>query len=104
MKSRHLVLLGNCVLLAGCASVPGETVTSGGLQRDVRDRVLAAAKGADPQCRQQKVINTEVLELHGDGKVSDERWSVDQCGRRIHYRVSFPPAGKGSGFVVRQER
>lgn len=92
------------MLLAGCASIPGETLTSGGLQRDVRDRVLAAAKSAEPQCRQQKIINTEVIELHGDGKVSEERWSVDQCGRRSDYRVSLPPAGRGSAFSVRREK
>jgi hypothetical protein len=94
-------------MLPACSSVPGETMSSGGMQRDVRDRVIAMARAADPQCRQQKIINTEMLEVHPDGKSAEELWTVEQCGRRVDYVVSFPPrraAGKSLGFSVRPQR
>ena len=90
--------------LSGCMPVPGETLTSGGLQRDIRARVLTLAGAAQPACRQQTVINTEVLELHPDGKVAAERWTVDGCGDRLHYRVDVAPSARGGGFVAREER
>jgi hypothetical protein len=94
-----------CALtLSGCMPVPGETLTSGGLQRDIRARVLTLAGAARPACRRQSVLNTEVLELHPDGKVAAERWTVDRCGDRAHYRVDIAPRARGGNFVVREER
>lgn len=83
--------------------MPGETLTSGALQREVKARVLSLAAGARRECKQYTVSNTEVLELHPDGKVSTERWTVDRCGERVHYRVNLPPARGGSSFVVSPE-
>jgi hypothetical protein len=96
-------LLVGAVLVA-CTTVPGETLTSGGLQRDIKTRVLTLAVSTNPQCKRQNVIGTEVLELHPDGKVSTERWTVDQCGQRMNYRVTLPPSRRGSNFLVREER
>src|ERR1700694_3465666 len=90
--------------VAGCAHVPGETLTSGGLQREVRTRVLSLAETAKPECRRNSIVNTEVLELYPDGKVSVERWSVDRCGERVHYRVQLPPSARTSTFNVSRER
>ena len=92
------------VLFVGCAHVPGETLTSWSLKRQVSERVLAQASIAAPQCRQQKISNTEIAEVHSDGKPALEIWTVEQCGRRSHYRVYFPPTGRGSGFSVQAER
>jgi hypothetical protein len=97
-------VLAGAVMLSGCASVPGETLAGEGLKRSVRDRVLTLARGTDPQCKQQKLSNTEVLEVHRDGKAAEERWTVEQCGQRLHYVVSFPPAPRASSFSVRPER
>ena len=88
------------LFVTSCATVPGETLTSWRLKREVSERVLAQASSAAPQCRQQKITNTEIVEVHPDGKPALELWTVDQCGRRSHYRVYFPPAGRGSGFSV----
>ena len=90
--------------LGSCATVPGETVTSWRLKREVSDRVLSQASSAAPQCTQQKITNTEIVELHPDGKPSAERWTLDQCGRRRHYLVYFPPTGRGAGFSVQAEK
>jgi hypothetical protein len=89
--------------LAACTSVPGETLTSGGRQRDIAERVLAQSARANPQCKQRRIADTEVVELHPDAKPAVERWSVEECGRRVHYRVTLPPTGKGSAFSVRAE-
>lgn len=92
------------LLLAGCAGVPGETLAPEGLQRNIRDRILVLARAADPQCKNPKVSTTEVLEVHRDGKAAEERWTVEQCGRRVHYVVTFPSTPRGSNFSVRLEK
>ena len=92
------------LFVTSCAHVPGETLTSWRMKREVSERVLAQASSAAPQCKQQKIVNTEILEVHPDGKPALELWTVDQCGRRSHYRVYFPPSGRGSGFSVQAER
>jgi hypothetical protein len=90
-------------VLSACGSVPGETLASGGVRRDVSRRVLADATAAAPACRNQRVADTEVVEVHPDGKVAAERWTVEQCGTRVHYRVVFPAAGKATPLQVRRE-
>ena len=104
LMSAMSAVLAGLLMMSGCASVPGETLASEGLKRSVRDRVFILARSADPQCRQQKVVNTEVLEVHRDGKAAEERWTVEQCGQRLNYVVSFPPAPRASSFSVRPER
>jgi len=73
-----------------------------GVQREVRDRVLASAKAADPQCKNTRVATTEVVDVHSDGRSSAERWVVESCARRFNYVVTFP-VKKGPGFSVREE-
>ena len=102
--TRIFVLLLIGIAPVACTSVPGETLTSGGLQRDIKTRVLTLAASTSPQCKRQTIVGTEVLELHPDGKVSAERWTVDQCGQRVNYRVSLPPSGRGANFLVREDR
>jgi hypothetical protein len=91
-----------CVL-AACSSVPGETLASGGVRREVTHRVLALSNAAAPDCKSQRIADTEVVELHPDGKVAVERWTVEQCGTRAHYKVLFPAAGKATPVGVRAE-
>jgi hypothetical protein len=42
-------------LLGGCGSVPGETLASGGVRRDVTRRILAQANAAEPTCKNQRI-------------------------------------------------
>jgi hypothetical protein len=96
-----------CLMALGataCAHVPGETLTSGGLQRDIKARVLSLADVAKPECKRNSIVNTEVLELFPGGKVSLERWSVDRCGQRKAYQVHLPASAHGSTFTVSPER
>ena len=92
--------------LTGCSSVPGETTASLILQRDVRERVLAQARQAEPGCRQPKVSTTEMLEVRSDGQSAEELWTVEACGRRLDYIVLFPPkrTGIAGAFSVRPAR
>jgi len=96
-----LSALAAALLLSGCAGVPGETLAGSGVQRNIRDRILVLARTADPQCKNPKISATEVLEVHRDGKSAEERWTVEQCGRRIHHLVVFPPAPHNANFSVR---
>ena len=102
---RSLVaIIATSLLLAGCTSVPGETLSSGSRMRDISDRVLGLAKAKRPDCRQQKIADTEVVDLHPDGKPAAELWVVDQCGQRVRYVVTFPPTGRGTGFLVQEQK
>ena len=106
LKRRLIVaMLAGAVAAAvsACASVPGETLASGAVGRDVTRRVLADANAAAPTCRSQRIADTEVLEVHPDGKVAAERWTVEQCGTRLHYRVTFPAAGKATPVQIRRD-
>ena len=102
LQAAWLVSAAAAVFTLGCSSIPGETLASRSQQREVLARVLSLARQSDPQCKQQSVANTEVLDVHGDGRPAEERWTVEQCGRRIDYIVSFPPK-KGPSFSVRPE-
>ena len=99
-------LISSCAaaaLISACTTVPGESAAPRGVQREVRERVLTLARAADTQCRQPKVSTTELLDVHPDARPMAELWTVEVCGRRINYVVSFP-AKKGPGFSVREER
>lgn len=78
-------------------------MASSSVQREVRDRVLTLARNADPQCKQQKVATTEIVEVHPDGRSAEELWTVQQCGARLNYIVTFP-LRRGASFSARQER
>ena len=95
-----------CALFLGaCAVMPGETLAPRGLHGDIRDRIYAHARSIEPQCREQKIVNTEVLELHPGGQVAEERWTLENCRRKLVYVVSYPPTPKAGGrFQVQPER
>ena len=89
--------------LSACGSVPGETLASGSVRRDVSRRLLSQANAAVPACKNQRISDTEVVEVHPDGKVAMERWTVEQCGSRSHYRVLFPPSGNAGQVQIRAD-
>jgi hypothetical protein len=87
---RILCVAVAAVSFAGCASVPGETLAPMSVRRDVSARVLDQAGREKPDCRRLKIVDTEVLEVHADGKVAVERWTVDRCDERVGFRVGYP--------------
>ena len=103
-RQRLSLLAAAASLVAvGCVSVPGETLAPYGTKREVSNRLLAEAARARPTCRQARIVDTEVLELHGNGKVASERWTAEQCGERVHYRVTYPAKGNTSAVLVKAE-
>jgi hypothetical protein len=89
---------------AGCATIPGESLAPSSTQREIRNRLFADGRNVNAQCRQQKILNTEVLDLHPTGSVAEERWTLENCGQRLTYVVSFPASARGAKFQVRPER
>jgi hypothetical protein len=93
----------SAILLAACANIPGETLAPRGLHGEIRDRIYSHARGVDPQCRQQQITNTEIVELHPAGQVAEERWTLENCGRKLVYIVSYPSRATNVRFQVRPE-
>lgn len=93
------------LFVTACGSIPGETLAPPGMHGEISERIYAHARSIDPQCRQQKIANTEVTEVHPSGHVAEERWLLENCGRRLFYVVSYPrrPTG-GARFQVTPER
>jgi hypothetical protein len=88
-----------------CVHVPGETTASRLQQREVRDRLMTMARTVDPQCRNPQITGTEILDVHRDGRSAEELWTVDQCGRRLRYVVTFPVKPSAPHhFSVREDR
>jgi hypothetical protein len=102
-RSTVALLLLAAGAVSSCSSVPGETLAPWGVRRDVASRVLEHASQAQPACRNPRIVDTEVVELHGDGKVALERWVVERCGSRVNYRVTFPSGTKATTPMVRPE-
>jgi hypothetical protein len=98
---RILCIAAAAATLAGCASVPGETLASASVRRDVSAKVLDQAAQGKPDCKRAKIVDTEVLEVHPDGKVAAERWTVERCDQRIGFRVGYP--AKTGAVSVRRE-
>jgi hypothetical protein len=94
------------LLIGACTNIPGETLAPHGLHGEIRDRIYAHARSIDPQCRQQKIANTEVVELHPAGKVAVERWTLENCREKLGYIVSYPARATAGGaqFQVQPER
>jgi hypothetical protein len=71
------------------------------VRRDVSAKVLDQAGQGTPACKRVKIVDTEVLEVHPDGKVAAERWTVDRCDTRIAFRVGYP--AKAGPVSVKRE-
>ena len=66
------------------------------LQAHVAKSVLLydAALGGD--CYNRKVVKATAITTSPSGHAIAERWSVDQCGKVVDYRVNYTPDGLGS--------
>ena len=96
---RVLGLIGwLCVAAIGAsafARVPDETGASKVLQRDVSRFIVILDTAADTACKHRKIVNTQVIEVHPTGKSGVERWTVNRCGKLVHYRVTFTSSPRG---------
>ena len=100
--SRGLRLLSSVLLLCGCASdpppAPGNTGADANLQRDIRRIINILEMTSEPRCDSFTIVDTE---LAGLGR---ELWTVERCGERIVYLVTFLPGRAGAANLsVRRE-
>ena len=98
-------LVAGGLLFAGCQTVPGRTVASPTLQRDVTQMIMAIDGGQDAGCRQRKIVNTEVVSVNPGARSGVERWTLDRCGTLVNYRVMFTASPRGgTDFGVQLEK
>jgi hypothetical protein len=96
-------LLTFCIilLLIGCASdppVPGNTDADENLRRDIRRIINILEMTSEPRCDAFTIVNTERAGL------GRELWTVQRCGERVVYLVTFLPGRAGaSNLSVRRE-
>ena len=95
--------------IALASVVPGGTIGTPLLQRDTMNQLLFMDRAFDADCKNRKIVNTEVLERPKDSQVSrgrlvggswKERWSVDRCGTVVTYDVQYTADGKGGTFIA----
>lgn len=108
MKRTH-VAAGAALIITFIASIPfhaawaesekfpGSSLASPILQSDVAQKIdlLESVFGAG--CKSARVVDTEVIEPPARINVNPwvERWTVDRCGTRVHYRVELNPSKHG---------
>ena len=94
--------LSTAVLLIGCASdppIPGNTEADPNLQGDIRHIMSIIEATSEPRCDAFMVVNTERAGL------GRELWTVQRCGERVVYLVTFLPGRAGAANLsVRREQ
>jgi len=88
---------------AGGKKLPGSSLANAVLQRDVAQQIAMLEMIFGEGCKKSKIIDTEVIEPPATLNVDPwvERWTVDRCGTRVHYRVELTPSkGGGTDFGV----
>ena len=93
---------GAFLVLAACAGdpppVPGATGAEATLQSDIRRIINILEMTSEPRCDAFTIVNTE---LAGLGR---ELWTVERCGERVVYLVTFLPGRAGAtNLSVRRE-
>src|SRR5262249_25890211 len=98
-------LLGSLLALSGCHDPSDFNGTPEDmLQAHVTKSVLLydAALGGD--CYNRKVVKTTPMTTTRGIQPSVERWTVDQCGTKVDYRVNYTPDGLGGyNYDIHQE-
>ena len=88
--------------LVACANapppVPGSTGADEQLQTDIRRIITILERTSEPRCDAHTIVDTERAGL------GRERWTVERCGERVVYLVTFIIARPGAPIVsVRRE-
>lgn len=68
--------------------VPGDTFAVPDLQRKVLAQIVTADHAVAPQCREHRVVATEIS-AREELQSASERWIVDRCGEPVTYVVEF---------------
>ena len=95
------IILCTALLLMGCATdppVPGNTVADENLQADIKHVINILEMTSEPRCDAFTVFDTERAGL------GRELWTVERCGERVVYLVTFLPGRAGAANLsVRRE-
>jgi hypothetical protein len=84
--------------------VPGNTGASSLLQRDTLTVINAIDGSGDTTCAKRVIVNTEIVKVPTSAAdTSQERWTLDRCGKKIPYLVTFTPSKLG-GIDIRVEQ
>lgn len=101
MLHRHVICYAALLLLCGCASdppIPGNTEADERLQSDIKRILNILELTSEPRCDAFTIVNTERAGL------GRELWTVERCGERVVYLVTFLPGRAGAANVsVRRE-
>jgi hypothetical protein len=54
--------------------------------------IMDGPRGKD--CAERKILKTEAIEAAPDKTPAVERWTLDRCGKSIHYLVKYSKGGK----------
>lgn len=100
-----VAVLAAGLLLAGCQTVPGKTVASPTLQRDVTQMIMVMDRASDAGCQQRQIVNTEVVSVNPGGTSGTERWTLNRCGTLVNYSVMYTASPRGgTDFGVQLEK
>ena len=95
------IICCGALLLCGCASdrpVPGNTEADKNLQGDIRHIINILEMTSEPRCDTFTIVDTERAGL------GRELWTVQRCGERVVYLVTFLPGRAGAANLsVRRE-
>ena len=99
---RHSIYCGLTLLVCSCASdpppAPGNTQADANLQSDIRRIMNILELTSEPRCDAFTVVDTETAGL------GRELWTVERCGQRVVYLVTFLPGRAGAANLsVRRE-
>jgi hypothetical protein len=98
MMHWRLLTLPLLVSLFACATatIPGGTKASPRVQQDALQMIFILDGASDKSCDQRKIVNTEVIKAAtAEDYTAIERWTIDQCGTLVPYRVTFRPGPDG---------
>ena len=87
---------------AACTSIPEDTPAPHFCER-VQTMALWFAGNAAPDCKEPKVIATDVVAKHANRDLAEELWTIDACGKPLSYVVTYPEREPGytSGFRLK---
>jgi len=91
------------LLLTACAHVlPPTAAKTPAMKQTITNKIMDLDRAADTQCRQRKIVKSEILRFYALAGISSERWTLDRCGQRVDYLVTLKPDYYGSTTVVVQ--
>ena len=88
-------------LIEGMAPQTGAAAGSLILQQDAMTMLNALDAAKDGSCKKRLLANVEVLKETGNS--SEERWTLDRCGKPVAYLITFRPAAQGGTEIEVRE-